>query len=76
MKKNIEILYKRVEKHFADSDRTLLTIVWKSIHQRSMTEYPRWNALTTRCYPPTGDSQVLLEFSSQEFAEFFAECHR
>ncbi|KAF8519134.1 exocyst complex component sec3 subunit [Hysterangium stoloniferum] len=75
MRRHIDALYKRVEKHFADEDTgstALLKDVWTACEQDLVRCTDRFSRLILQCYKDTG---VILEFSVQDVEAAFRK-HR
>ncbi|XP_023247474.1 exocyst complex component 1 isoform X2 [Copidosoma floridanum] len=69
VKKGLENLYRKVEKHLCEEEN-LLQVVWREMQGEFITQYKHIEELIQRCYP---DSNVTLEFSIQNILEFFSE---
>ncbi|XP_046744166.1 exocyst complex component 1 [Diprion similis] len=72
VKKGLENLYRKVEKHLCETEN-LLQVVWSEMQREFIAQYKNIEELIQRCYP---DSMVTLEFSIQEILEFFSEIAR
>jgi hypothetical protein len=75
MRRHIDTLYKRVEKHFADEDTNstaLLKDVWTACEQELVRCTERFSRLISQCYRDTG---VTLEFSVQDVEAAFRKHH-
>lgn len=72
VKKGLENLYKKVEKHLCEEEN-LLQVVWREMQGEFITQYIYIQELIQRCYP---DSMVTLEFTIQDILEFFSEIAR
>lgn len=72
IKKGLEALYKRVDKHFGTSNATtsLLQVVWRSIQEEFIKQHGRFSTLTERCYK---DRDIHLEFSIEQILGYFSE---
>ncbi|KAI8143952.1 exocyst complex component Sec3-domain-containing protein [Fennellomyces sp. T-0311] len=62
IKKSLEQLYKRVDKHFSEEEG-LLQVVWRGIQEELTQQHGKMETLIQRCYP---DARVHLEFSIQD----------
>ncbi|KAG8715818.1 hypothetical protein FRC08_010143 [Ceratobasidium sp. 394] len=82
MRRNIDGLYKRVEKHFADADETgtvpaqnqsgaagpVLVGVWKACEEELIRSTDKWVKLIGQCYT---DSGVALEYTTGDVRAAF-----
>ncbi|RKP07488.1 exocyst complex component Sec3-domain-containing protein [Thamnocephalis sphaerospora] len=69
VKRSIEALYKKVNKHFSDEDG-LLQVVWHGIQEEFIRDHGRFTDLLQRCYSDTG---LTLEFSINDLLDTFSE---
>ncbi|XP_011497897.1 PREDICTED: exocyst complex component 1 [Ceratosolen solmsi marchali] len=69
VKKGLEHLYRKVEKHLCEEEN-LLQVVWREMQGEFIAQYINIEELIQRCYP---DSNVTLEFTIQNILEFFSE---
>ncbi|CAB0028537.1 unnamed protein product [Trichogramma brassicae] len=69
VKKGLEHLYKKVEKHLCEEEN-LLQVVWREMQGEFIAQYTNIEKLIQRCYP---DSNVTLEFTIENILEFFSE---
>jgi len=70
MRRNIETLFKRLEKHFDDDDAvsssgkivagTVMVDVWKACEEEVVRDTNRFTRLLTQCYAETG---INLEYT-------------
>lgn len=79
MRRNIDSLYKRVEKHYADpgeehagNSASVLKGVWMACEQELVRATERFTKLIAQCYKDTG---VTLEYSVQDVETAFRK-HR
>ncbi|XP_003706367.1 exocyst complex component Sec3 isoform X1 [Megachile rotundata] len=72
VKKGLENLYRKVEKHLCEEEN-LLQVVWREMQGEFIAQYIYIEELIQRCYP---DSMVTLEFTIQDILEFFSEIAR
>ncbi|XP_032671124.1 exocyst complex component 1 [Odontomachus brunneus] len=72
VKKGLENLYRKVEKHLCEEEN-LLQVVWREMQNEFIAQYRNIEELIQRCYP---DSMVTLEFTIQDILEFFSEIAR
>ncbi|CAG5073992.1 Similar to Sec3: Exocyst complex component 1 (Drosophila melanogaster) [Cotesia congregata] len=72
VKKGLENLYRKVEKHLCEEEN-LLQVVWREMQGEFIAQYIYIEELIQRCYP---DSQIALEFTIQNILEFFSEIAR
>lgn len=62
VRRSLEQLYKRVDKHFSEEEG-LLQVVWRGIQEELIRQHERMEALISKCYP---DARLHLEFSIQD----------
>ncbi|XP_015430191.1 PREDICTED: exocyst complex component 1 [Dufourea novaeangliae] len=72
VKKGLENLYRKVEKHLCEEEN-LLQVVWREMQGEFIAQYIYIEELIQRCYP---DSMVTLEFTIEDILEFFSEIAR
>ncbi|CAH8851777.1 unnamed protein product [Trichobilharzia szidati] len=72
VKRGLESLCKKVEKHLSDEEN-LFPVVWRSIQTEFMTQCLRFSNLIQQCYP---DSGICLEFTVNDLQNYFAEIAR
>lgn len=72
IKKGLESLYKKVEKHFTDEEG-LLQVVWRGIQEEFTKRFRRYGELIAICYP---ESSTRLEFTMEELLGYFSELAR
>ncbi|KAJ3320672.1 hypothetical protein HDV06_005080 [Boothiomyces sp. JEL0866] len=66
--KNLEILYKKVEKHFSDN-ASLLQVVWAQIQIDCGNQVKKYEDLITKCYP---ELAIRLDFTKKDLDSYFA----
>uniref|UniRef100_A0AAG5DWE7 Exocyst complex component Sec3 PIP2-binding N-terminal domain-containing protein n=1 Tax=Anopheles atroparvus TaxID=41427 RepID=A0AAG5DWE7_ANOAO len=69
VKKGLEQLYKKVEKHLCDEEN-LLQVVWRAMQQEFITQYNSLEQWIQRCY---AGSMISLEFTIKDILDFFSE---
>ncbi|KAJ3042939.1 Exocyst complex component 1 [Rhizophlyctis rosea] len=72
IKKGLEALYKRVDKHFPDEEG-LLQVVWRGIQEEFMKRTRRYEDILAQCYRESG---IKLEFTMDELLGYFSELAR
>lgn len=77
VRRHIDALYKRVEKHYTDEDlpnntSVLLKDVWTACEQELVKSTERFNRIIAQCYK---DANVPLEYTSQDIEAAFRK-HR
>ncbi|KAF9150156.1 hypothetical protein BG015_008033 [Linnemannia schmuckeri] len=71
VRKDLQHLYRKVEKHFSSEDEEgLLQVAWRGIQEEFIRQHERFSRLIRECYPDAG---VQMEFSMQELLGFFSE---
>ncbi|CAO3701218.1 unnamed protein product [Rhizopus stolonifer] len=72
IKKSLEQLYKRVDKHFSEEEG-LLQVVWRGIQEEFIQQHERMENLIRQCYPDVG---IHLEFTIQDLLDMMSELAR
>ncbi|KAF5308647.1 hypothetical protein FQR65_LT06108 [Abscondita terminalis] len=72
VKKGIEALYKKVEKHLSE-EGNLLQVVWRAMQEEFIRQYKMLEDLIQQCYP---GSLITLEFTITDILNFFSEIAR
>ncbi|XP_043918414.1 exocyst complex component 1 [Protopterus annectens] len=68
VKKGLDNLYKKVDKHLCEEEN-LLQVVWHSMQDEFIRQYKHFEGLIARCYPGSG---VTMEFTIQDILEYFS----
>uniref|UniRef100_A0A1I7YSD8 Sec3-PIP2_bind domain-containing protein n=1 Tax=Steinernema glaseri TaxID=37863 RepID=A0A1I7YSD8_9BILA len=69
VKKGLEMLYKKVEKHLVDQS-PLLQVVWRYMQDEFLKQLKNYKQVIGQCYP---NQRVDLEVSINEVLQFFSE---
>ncbi|GJJ09890.1 hypothetical protein Clacol_004114 [Clathrus columnatus] len=74
IRRHVDALYKRVEKHYTDEDfptnsAILLKAVWMACEQELVKSTERFNRITAQCYK---DANVSLEYTTQDVEALMA----
>ncbi|KAG1710456.1 Exocyst complex component 1 [Nymphon striatum] len=72
VRKGLDSLYKKVEKHLSD-EGNLLQVVWRSMLEEFIAQYKYIESLIERCYP---GSMIALEFTIDDILTFFSDIAR
>ncbi|KAL0074941.1 exocyst complex component Sec3-domain-containing protein [Phycomyces blakesleeanus] len=72
IKKSLELLYRRVDKHFSEEEG-LLQVVWRGIQEEFIRQHEKMEDLIQKCYPDAG---VHLEFTIQDLLAMMSELAR
>ncbi|XP_066156360.1 exocyst complex component 1 [Euwallacea fornicatus] len=72
VKKGIDSLYKKVEKHLSE-EGNLLQVVWRAMQEEFIRQYKMLEELIQQCYP---GSMVTLEFAIEDILQYFSEIAR
>lgn len=72
VKKGLETLYKKVEKHLSE-ESNLLQVVWRAMQEEFIRQYKILEDWIQQCYP---GSMVALEFTIEEILQFFSDIAR
>ncbi|XP_062419330.1 exocyst complex component 1 isoform X2 [Pungitius pungitius] len=68
VKKGLDNLYKKVDKHLCDEE-SLLQVVWHSMQDEFIRQYKHFEDLIGRCYPGSG---ITMEFTIRDMLEYFS----
>ncbi|XP_075895707.1 exocyst complex component 1 isoform X3 [Nelusetta ayraudi] len=68
VKKGLENLYRKVDKHLCEEE-SLLQVVWHSMQDEFIRQYKHFEDLIGRCYPGSG---ITMEFTIQDMLEYFS----
>jgi len=68
VRKGLERLYKKVEKHLCE-DEGLVQVVWRAMQEEFIQQYKCIEDLIQRCYP---GAQISLDFDMQSIHEYFS----
>lgn len=69
VKKGLEQLYKKVEKHLCEEEN-LLQVVWRAMQEEFITQYNFLEERIQRCY---ANHCITLEFTIDDILQFFSE---
>ncbi|KAL3276809.1 hypothetical protein HHI36_012172 [Cryptolaemus montrouzieri] len=72
VKKGLEALYKKVEKHLSEEEN-LLQVVWRAMQEEFIRQYKMLEDLIQQCYP---GSLINLEFAIEDILRFFSDIAR
>lgn len=72
VKKGLDHLYRKVEKHLCEEEN-LLQVVWRAMQEEFIQQYKYIEELIQRCYP---GSMITLDFSIDDILQFFSEIAR
>ncbi|XP_069049669.1 exocyst complex component 1 isoform X3 [Lepisosteus oculatus] len=68
VKKGLDNLYKKVDKHLCEEEN-LLQVVWHSMQDEFIRQYKHFVGLIGRCYPGAG---ITMDFTIQDILEYFS----
>ena len=69
IKKSLEVLYKRVDKHFAEAEG-LLQVAWRGIQEEFVKLIRKYEEFIAKCYPETN---LRFDFTITEVLEYFSD---
>ncbi|KAK9498728.1 hypothetical protein O3M35_003298 [Rhynocoris fuscipes] len=72
VKRGLDHLYKKVEKHLCEEEN-LLQVVWRAMQEEFIQQYKYIADLVEKCYP---GANVTLEFSIEDVLQYFSEIAR
>lgn len=73
VKRGLEDMYRRVEKHAFEAESTLIQVIWRSMQEEFLVQYKGITELMQRCYP---DSSLTLAFGVNDVLNVFSEIAR
>jgi hypothetical protein len=72
VKKGLESLYRKVEKHLGENTG-LMQVIWRDMTDEFIRQYKNYENLIRLCYP---GQKINLEFSAEEVIQYFTEIAR
>jgi len=69
VKKGLESLYHKIEKHTSENDNQLQQVVWRLMQEEFIRQHQYFQSLISKCYP---DSSSKLEFTINDVLEYFS----
>ncbi|KAL7079889.1 hypothetical protein ACQ4LE_000869 [Meloidogyne hapla] len=69
IKKGLESLYKKIEKHLSN-DSSLLQVVWRQMQEEFLNQVKHYQQLISKCYL---GSKIELEVGIEDILQFFSE---
>lgn len=72
VKKGLESLYRKVEKHLSE-EGNLLQVVWRAMQEEFIQQYKTLEDLIQQCYP---GAMITLEFTINDILTFFSDIAR
>lgn len=69
VKKGLDSLYRKVEKHLSE-EGNLLQVVWRAMQEEFIRQYKNLEDLIQQCYP---GSLINLEFTIEDILQFFSD---
>ena len=69
IKKGLESLYKRVDKHFTEEE-SLMQVVWRGIQEECCNQSRKYEELIAKCYP---EVSIRLDFTVKELMQYFSD---
>ena len=73
VKKGLEEMYRKVEKHASEPESALIQVIWHSMQEEFMNQYKNIEDWIHRCYP---DTNITLSFTSQDVQNVFTDIAR
>jgi hypothetical protein len=65
----LEVLYKRVDKHYCDEEG-LLQVVWHGIQEELIRSHRHFEEIIANCYP---ESDLHLNFTIDNLCQYFSD---
>jgi hypothetical protein len=73
VKKGLEDMYRKVEKHACEPDSTLIQVIWRSMQEEFISQYKAIQVMIEKCYPA---ANLQLEFTIDNVLNVFSEIAR
>ncbi|XP_054167018.1 exocyst complex component 1-like [Oppia nitens] len=70
VKKGLEDMYRKVEKHTCEPTTTLIQVIWRSMQEEFIIQYKTIQEMIERCYP---DANITLLFTIDDVLNVFSE---
>lgn len=70
VRKGLEDMYRRVEKHAFEPDSNLLQVIWREMQDEFLIQYKAIQSMIERCYP---SSNLSLPFSIDDLLQVFSD---
>ncbi|RWS23698.1 exocyst complex component sec3-like protein, partial [Leptotrombidium deliense] len=70
IKKGLEEMYRKVEKHTCETDSTLVQVIWRSMQEEFLSQHKAINDMIERCYP---DANITLSFTVADVLSVFSD---
>ncbi|XP_074605508.1 exocyst complex component Sec3 [Brevipalpus obovatus] len=70
VRKGLEEMYRKVEKHISESDSTLIQVLWRSMQEEFISQYKILQEMIERCYP---DANISLSFTINDILQVFSD---
>lgn len=73
VKKGLEEMYRKVEKHAFEPESTLIQVIWRSMQEEFIMQYKVIQEMIHKCYP---DANITLNFTVEDVLNVFSEIAR
>lgn len=73
VKKGLEEMYRKVEKHASEPESTLIQVIWRSMQEEFLSQYKSIQDMIEKCYP---DANISLAFSVEDVLNVFSDIAR
>ncbi|XP_015789964.1 exocyst complex component 1 [Tetranychus urticae] len=70
VRKGLEEMYKKVEKHVCEPDSTLIQVIWRSMQEEFISQYKSLQEMIEKCYP---DANITLSFTIEDILQVFSD---
>lgn len=70
IKRGLEDMYKKVEKHISDPHNNLIQVIWHSMQEEFIAQYKGITGMIERCYP---QANITLAFTIEDVLNVFSE---
>lgn len=70
VRKGLEEMYRRIEKHASEPDSNLIQVIWHEMQQEFLSQYKAIQGMIERCYPSTN---LSLSFSIDDVLRVFSD---
>lgn len=73
VKRGLEEMYRKVEKHAFEPESTLIQVIWRSMQEEFISQYKAISEMIDKCYP---DANLTLAFTVEDVLNVFSDIAR
>lgn len=70
VRKGLEEMYKRIEKHVSEPESNLIQVIWRAMQEEFLLQYKKIQDMIYRCYP---SSNLSLTFNFDDVLQVFQD---